>query len=111
MRKKRAPALRVLFGRRLRELRRGQGLSLEALGERSEVDDKYIQSLETAKQAATVDTIERLAAGLGVLPRDLLSFSDELPSATRDRIDRLLGVVSDGDLRKIARVIEALVGG
>ncbi len=113
MRKKTATAatLRVLFGRRLRELRRARGLSLEAFGERSGVDDKYIQSVETAKQAATVDTIEKLAAGLGVLPRDLFAFSDEVPSETRDRIDRLLHVVSDEDLRKIARVIEALAGG
>lgn len=111
MAKTKAAALRVLFGRRLRELRKEQGLSLEALGERSGVDDKYIQSVETAKQAATVDTIEKLATGLGVLPKDLFAFSDELPMETRDRIDRLLAVAGDGDLKKIARVVEALVGG
>ena len=101
----------MLFGRRLRELRRERGLSLEALGERSKVDGKYIQCLETAKQAATVDTVEKLAAGLGVLPRDLFAYSDELPAETRERIDRLMDVVSEGDLKKIARVVEALAGG
>lgn len=106
-----APALRVLFGRRLRELRRGQGLSLEALGERSGVDSKFVQAVEVAKQSPTLDTIEKVAAGLGVLPRELFAFSDELPSDTRERIERLLRVVSDGDLKKIARVIEALAGG
>ncbi len=85
-------------------------MSLEALGEQAKVDGKYIQCLETAKQAATVDTIEKLAAGLGVLPRDLFALSDELPSETKDRIKRLLEIVSDGDLKRIARIIEALVG-
>src|ERR1700694_5330912 len=108
MRKKeKGLGLRVLFGRRLRGLRRGQGLGLEARGERAKVDGKYIQCLETAKQAATVDMLEKLAAGLGVLPRDLFSFSDESPSETKERIDRLLKLVSDGDLRKIAQVVEA----
>lgn len=106
-----ALTLRANFGKRLRELRRSQGLSLETLGERSGVDAKYIQSVETAKQAATVDTVERLAAGLGVLPRELFDFSDELPADTKARIERLLGVASDGALKRIARVIEALVGG
>ena len=106
-----ALTLRAQFWKRLRVLRRSQGLSLETLGERSGVDAKYIQSVETAKQAATVDTVERLAAGLGVLPRELFDFSDELPADTKARIDRLLGVASDGALKRIARVIEALVGG
>jgi len=105
------PPLRVLFGRRVRELRRGQGLSLEALGERSGVDDKYIGAIETAKQAATLDTIEKLAAGLGVLPRELFVYGDELPAEMRARIDRLLGVISDADLKKIARILEAFAGG
>lgn len=110
MRKKKAATLRVSFGRRLRELRREQGLSLESLGEKAGVDDKYIQSVETARQAASLDIVEKLAAGLGVLPRDLFAFSDELPADTRERIERLLGVVSDADLKRIARVIEALIG-
>lgn len=105
------PTLRELFGRRVRELRRGQGLSLETLSGRAGVDDKYIGSVETGKQAATLDTVEKLAAGLGVLPRELFVFSDELPTETKERVERLLGVVSDGDLKKVARVLEALVGG
>src|SRR5262245_6272154 len=110
MPKKKAPGLRVQFGRRLRELRRGRGLSLEALGERSKVDGKYIQCLETAKKSATVDTVEKLAAGLGVRPIDLFAFVEESPSDVRARIDRLVDVVSDDDLPKIARVVEAIVG-
>lgn len=102
--------LRTRFGHRLRELRRRRALSLEALGERAKVDAKYLQRVETAKQAATVDTIEKLAAALGTQAVDLFTFSEEAAVTTRERIAHLLGIVGDEDLRKIAKVVEAMIG-
>lgn len=105
-----ATKLRVLFGRRVRELRRRRGLSLEALGERAKIDDKYLQCLETAKQAATVDTIEKLAAGLGVQAIDMFTFTPETSSNMKERIAKLLGTVGDDELGRIVKVVEVLIG-
>jgi transcriptional regulator with XRE-family HTH domain len=54
--------LRTTFGRRLRELRRARGISLETLGERADVNDKYVQAVETGRQSPTLDVVEKLSA-------------------------------------------------
>jgi transcriptional regulator with XRE-family HTH domain len=99
--------LRKRFGARVRELRNRRGYSLEALGERSGVDDKYLQAIETARHAATVDIVQKLAAGLGVQPVELFTF-DGAATSPRDRIARVLAVVGEDDLLRIAGVLEAL---
>ena len=58
--------LRPVIGGRLRELRRGQGLSQERLAERSGLHWTYISDLERGQQTPTVDVMNRLARGLGV---------------------------------------------
>ena len=103
--------LRERFGKRVRELRKSKGMSLEVLGGKAGIDDKYVQSLETAKKAATLDTIEKLANGLRVQPVDLFTYSDEKPVEARLRVIAMISKVNDGDVSRIARVLQALVGG
>jgi transcriptional regulator with XRE-family HTH domain len=102
--------LRVLFGQRVRELRTRRGFSLEALGERAGVDDKYLQAVETARQNASVDIVEKIAAGLGVSIVDLFTFSEEAAASPKERISKSLGALGEDDLQKIAIVLEAIVG-
>ncbi len=104
---KKTPSLRKRFGDRIRELRRRKGLSLEALGEQAKLNDKFIQAVETARQAPTIDTIEKLARGLDVPLRELLTFEDESPKALRARAKELVGKASDHDLARIVRLLEA----
>ena len=103
-----ASKLRKAFGRRLRALRTARGLSLETLGERADVNDKYVQAVETARQSPTLDVVEKLARGLGVRVVEL--FSEELPAATRERAVKLLDQLSDEDLRKLTAALEAVSG-
>ena len=49
----------------VRRARLGAGLSQEALAERAGLSQVYISQIESAKTAASVDTIERIAEGLG----------------------------------------------
>ena len=99
--------LRVLLGKRIRELRSRKGLSLEALGERAKLNDKFIQAIETARQAPTIDSIEKLAAGLGVNLRELFTFEEESPRALRKRAVRLVQEAADRDLARIVRLLES----
>jgi len=101
--------LRSRFGQRTRDLRRRQGLTLEKLGERSKLSDKFIQAIETGKQAPTVDAIEKLALGLGVLPAELFQIDDRSPKALRARARELVTEASDADLAKIVRLLEAVL--
>lgn len=77
----------------MRELRRTKELSLEALAERAKLNDKFIQAIETGRQAPSIDTIEKLALGLGVTLRELLLLDEdgieESPTGVRARARQL----------------------
>lgn len=54
------------IARRVRDLRDGQGLSLDALAERSGVSRSNISLIERAQSSPTAVVLDKLAAGLGV---------------------------------------------
>lgn len=60
------------FGRRVRELRYALGVSQEALGDLAGIDRTYVSGVERGRRNATVLTIHKFAAALGVEPADLL---------------------------------------
>jgi transcriptional regulator with XRE-family HTH domain len=57
---------RVLLGRRIKELRKSQGLSQEALAEKMEVHPKYLGSVERGEQNPTLEFLVKLAHALRV---------------------------------------------
>lgn len=66
---------RVLFGLRLRELRRARGISQEALADDAGLDRTYVSSVERGHRNISLLNIYRLAAVLDVEPADLLQRS------------------------------------
>jgi transcriptional regulator with XRE-family HTH domain len=58
--------------RRLRELRTQQGLTLQQVGERANLDVSMLSRLESGKRRLALDHIPSLAAALGVSADDLL---------------------------------------
>ncbi len=66
-------AHRRAFGDRLRELRRERGWTQERLAEEAGMARSYLAEIETARRAATIDTINRLAVALGVGIADLFA--------------------------------------
>ena len=67
-------SLSEAFGKRIRGLRKAQGLTQEALGERADLHPTYIGAIERGEQSPSLDTIEKLSRGLGVELRTLLNF-------------------------------------
>lgn len=63
----------ILFGRRLAALRVEKGLSQEELAAACELNRTYIGTIERAEKSATVNTIVKLAQGLGVSPREFFN--------------------------------------
>ena len=57
---------RVLFGRRLRELREAAGLRQVDVGTRAGVSTAYVSELERGGRGPTLDVIYALARALGV---------------------------------------------
>jgi len=58
--------LRPTLGARIRELRRGLGLSQEDLADRADLHWTYVSDLERGRQTPTMDVINRLGRALGV---------------------------------------------
>lgn len=64
--------LQRVVGRNLRRYRLERGFSQEAFAEEMGVHRTYFSSVERGERNLTLQTLEKIAAFLGVDPRDLL---------------------------------------
>jgi transcriptional regulator with XRE-family HTH domain len=62
----------AIIGPRIRRIRRAQELSQEALADFAEIHRTQMTKIEHAGQLPRIDTLIKLAAGLGVAPYELL---------------------------------------
>jgi transcriptional regulator with XRE-family HTH domain len=85
----------VKFGERLRELRKGQGLTLRSLAEAVGVDFTYLSKIENDKAGYLpgADTIRALAAELEADALELLELADKVPP-------EMEGIASDVHARR-----------
>jgi len=68
--------IRVLFGRRLKQLRRTQGLSQEELAFRADLHRTYVGGIERGERNVSLRNIQRLADALEVDVVALFQFQD-----------------------------------
>jgi transcriptional regulator with XRE-family HTH domain len=66
--------VKVLFGRRVRQLRKAKGVSQEAFAHQIQIDRSYFGSIERGERNVSLENICLIAAGLGVAPAELLRF-------------------------------------
>ncbi len=66
--------IKVLFGRKIKELRKRLGMTQSDLAERVAVDNKHISCIESGKNFPSPDLIDRLGQALHVEPKDLFEF-------------------------------------
>lgn len=66
--------IKLLFGRKIKELRKKHGYTQAKLAELVFVDDKHISCIESGKNFPSSDLIARLASALLVEPKDLFEF-------------------------------------
>ncbi len=67
-----------LFAKRIKQIRKRYGLSQEAMAELCGVDSSYVGRLERLERTPSLDTLGRMAEGLGVQVHELVDFSKEL---------------------------------
>jgi ribosome-binding protein aMBF1 (putative translation factor) len=69
--KKREQQIQKRFGGRVRELRKLKGLSQEALALACDLDRTYIGGVERGERNISLVNIHKIAAALGVAPKEL----------------------------------------
>jgi len=105
--------LKELFGSSLRQCRRAKGLTQAQLAEATELSLEMIGRLERGRTAPSFETIAALARALNVPAAVLFgAASTGIESERRELLDRINGLLaktSDEDLRRVQRVLRALL--
>ncbi len=71
----------MAFGKRLRELRRDQGLSQRGLADRAGIDFTYLSKIENGRmEPPSEEVIRRVAEELGADADELIVLADKFPS-------------------------------
>lgn len=110
-RPKRDRKLARKFGERLRQLRRGAGLSQLDLGVATGVSTPFISGLERGVRQPSLQSLLKLAGGLGVTLEDLVRGLDGESAANDDEVTRVVQVMramNRGEARQAVDVVEAL---
>ena len=71
----------VKFGKEIRRRRKGLGMTIEQLSERSGLTPNYIGTVEIGDRDPSLSTITALAKGLSVGPGELLGGTERLAPA------------------------------
>jgi transcriptional regulator with XRE-family HTH domain len=107
-RKSKAPSLAELVQARVRILRTARGLTQEELCERAGVSVDAVTRIESGRRTPNLATVERLAAGLGVPPSELLVPHAE-PLRRRPATAERIAVLVEAEPATVQRAIEKIV--
>lgn len=66
--------IKLLVGKRVKELRNNLGISQEELAELAGLDRTYVTSVECGKRNISIVNIEKLAKALNVTIKDFFNF-------------------------------------
>jgi len=95
-----------MFGARMRALRTELGISLNRLAEATLISKGHLSSIEQGLASITIETVDRIAIGLGISPTILFAYAKE------DVVGQILDLVRrlpKGELKRLRRELKALV--
>jgi transcriptional regulator with XRE-family HTH domain len=70
------------LGAYVRRLRRAAGLTQEQIAERADVSPSTVQNLELSRFSPSVETLRKIAQGLGLTPGALLTQFEDHPTSS-----------------------------
>lgn len=101
----------IYLGKRIRELRKQQSISQEELGFKAGISAAHLGQIERALKNPTIETVDRIAAALGVSLGELFSEETVAPPKSQPTIAKIeaqLTGMSEDEQRIILRVIRAM---
>lgn len=101
--------IKLLFGKRIKELRIKCGLSQENLSEMIDIAERNLSKIECGKSFIRAEKIGKLASALGVKPKDLFEF-ESLRSPENLKKDLIIDIeLMDIDtLRILYNIVQAI---
>nr|WP_295949875.1 helix-turn-helix transcriptional regulator [uncultured Agathobaculum sp.] len=103
--------LAAMIGKRIREVRNAQGISLEELSFKAGLNAAHLGQIERGLRNPTIETLERIATALDVSFYELVCSSEALPrgqsetSEIRRKIDAQLSSMTLDEQKDILRII------
>lgn len=94
---------------RIRSLRKRAGLTQAQLGERAGgINAQEISRFESCSRVPSIETLARVATGLGVTLAELTAIGEDEASAEAERVRALINGESSATLRLVGDLIELL---
>ena len=94
------------FGSRLKEIRKAQGLTQEALAEKVDLSPQYLSRLEAGHQSPSLETVARLADVLDLELGDLFDLGHQ--GTIKEVRERLRTLIQESDEQKLRLVLKLL---
>lgn len=69
--------IKMQFGKRMRQLRKGRGLSQEAFADTCGLDRTYIGGIERGERNVSLENISKIAVALNIPPSELFRSPDD----------------------------------
>ena len=77
--------IKRMVGERIRDLRKEKGLSQEGLGWKADLHCTYIGAIERGEKNWYIDTLSKVAKGLGIGIKDLLCFNQSVKESNKSK--------------------------
>lgn len=97
------------LGERIRHLRKQQDISQEILGERSGIHSNYIGQVERGEKNITLESLSKLATGLGISMEELFRSIDPVQEEDHlGKINKLLSSRSHEDQMMVLNIVQRI---
>jgi transcriptional regulator with XRE-family HTH domain len=108
--KDRDQKLKIMLGKRIRSLRLAKGWTQQELGEKADINYKFLGEVERGKQNPSFGLLAKISDAFNIELIELCRFSHEL--ASRDELEieitRIIKGSSDDELRQAILLLNAL---
>ena len=99
-----------MIGARIKEIRNKKGLTQEQLSEKTEINPKYLSSIERGNENPTLNTLIKLSESLEVDLGKIFSFIQiEDPRERKSMITSLLDEAGNEELKLAFKVLSAVL--
>jgi transcriptional regulator with XRE-family HTH domain len=101
---------RILLGQRIRTLRRLKGWTQQELGDKADVNYKFIGEIERSRQNPSFTILEKIATALGVDLYELFRFEQEFQNRkiVEASLLNILKQMPEDDLKKFHLILHTL---